>query len=189
MSDGKSQGHDINAIPAPGLGHIEKYKGIEFGVSLGVYLEEEFNSSDSGGPQNFGQNVKGPLIVPCLKVGFNKNGRNKCAIAGQSAFILPASLTFIYSYDYTRWTPYVSMKRMFSGGSAGDDTIGTRFQEKDPNIWGFVVGTKYQMPLNPGIEFRILRNSYSEDLQLSPVSTTTKRQVLWDVFVGAEIGF
>ncbi len=178
MGDGKTQGHDVNAILTPGLGHIEKYKRIEIVVSLGGYLEEEFNSSNSGGPQIFGQNVKEPLIFPYLKVGFKQNGRNKFAIVGQSAFMLPASLTFIYSYDFTRWTPYVSMKRVFSGGSAGDDPIVTRFQEKDPNIWVFGVGTECQMPLNPGIEFRILRNSYNEDLQLTPFSTTTKRQVL-----------
>ncbi len=178
MRDGKTQGHDVIAILTPNLGHIENNKGIEFGVSLGGILEEEFNSSNSGSPQNFGQNVKEPLILPYLKVGFNQNGRNKFAIVGQSAFILPSSLTFIYSYDYTRWTPYGSMKRMFPGGSAGDDPIVTRFQEKDQNIWVFGVGTEWQMPLNPGIEFGILRNSYNEDLQLTPFSTTTKRQVL-----------
>ncbi|MEE2992940.1 MAG: hypothetical protein VX603_07185 [Gemmatimonadota bacterium] len=178
MRDGKTRGHDVIATLTPSLGHIENNKGIEFGVSLGGYLEEGFNSSNSGSPQNFGQNIKEPLIVPYLKVGFNQNGRNKFAIVGQSAFILPSSLVFIYSYDYTRWTPYVSMKRMFSDGTAGDDPIVTRFQQKDQNIWVFGVGTEWQMPLNPGIEFGILRNTYNEALQLTPFSTTTKRQVL-----------
>jgi hypothetical protein len=70
------------------------------------------------------------------------------------------------------------MKRMFSDGTVGDDPIVTSFQEKDQNIWVFGVGTKWRMPLNPGIEFGILINSYNEDLQLTPFSTTTKRQVL-----------
>ncbi|MFC1683701.1 hypothetical protein ACFL0G_05815 [Candidatus Zixiibacteriota bacterium] len=122
----RSQGSDVIGLIAPSYGLVARSVGFEFGVPIGGYLEEGL-SGDSYAREY--------LILPYLKIGLNPQKKDKVALVGEAALVIPASLTLIYSHDFDRWTPYLSVKRIFSGGPAGDDPVVTRYQEHDQSIW------------------------------------------------------
>jgi hypothetical protein len=176
--NGKSKGSDVIGFITPSIG-FGKTTGIEFGFPFGWYLEESFESLDEDAVLRFNQEVNNFLVLPYLKVGFNQDKKDKFALVGQTAYIFPASLTFIYSHDFKRLTPYVSLKKVFSGGPAGDDPMITRYQEENQSIWAIAFGVEWAVIFNPAIELGMFRNSYQERVG--------QKRVLYDFFLGGKI--
>jgi hypothetical protein len=176
----RSQGSDVIGLVAPSYGLVAKGVGFEFGIPIGGYLEEGF-SSDSYSREY--------LILPYLKVGLNPQKRDKVALVGEAALIIPASLTLIYSHDFDRWTPYASVKRVFSGGPAGDDPVVTRYQEHNQSIWAAALGVELPVTSNPAIEIGVFRNSYEEGFVHGHFGGTGEKRVLYDIFMGGKVTF
>jgi hypothetical protein len=175
-----SQGSDVIGLIAPSYGLVAKSVGFEFGIPIGSYLEEGF-SSDSYAREY--------LVLPYLKIGFNPQKRDKVALVGQAALIIPTSLTLIYSHDFNHWTPYLSVKTIFSGGPAGDDPVVTRYQEHDQSIWVAALGVEWPVKSNPAIEIGMFRNSYEEGFVDGYFGGTGENRVLYDIFLGGKVTF
>jgi hypothetical protein len=184
--NGKPQGSDVIGFVSPSVG-FGNTTGFEFGLPFGWYLEEGFASLDEDEVLTFGQEVKNFLVLPYLKVGFNQDKKDKFAFVGQTSYIFPASLTFIYSHDFKGATPYVSLKRVFSGGPAGDDPMITRYQEHNQSIWAIALGVEWAVPLNPAIEVGMFRNSYEEGFVYGHFGGVGQKRVLYDFFLGGKI--
>ena len=175
-----SQGSDVIGLIAPSYGVVAKGVGFEFGIPIGGYLEEGFRSDSDAREYS---------ILPYLKIGLNPQKGDKVAFVGQAALIIPASFTVIYSHDFNRWTPYVSVKKVFSGGPAGDDPVVTRYQEHDQSIWAAALGVEWPVQFNPGIEFGMFRNSYQEGFVDGYFGGTGRKRVLYDIFLGGKVTF
>ncbi len=181
--EGKPQGADIVAFVSPSYGFAGP--GIEIGLPVAVYLEEGLASLRSDALSRYGTSPRSLLVAPYVKLGFNQTHRDKFAVLGQTVWLLPSSLTVIYSRDYGRWTPYTSLKYVFSSGPAGDDPFITRYQEGGQSIWVAALGVEYQGGPRPALEFGLMRNSYLEGTVYA--GPATGRRTLYDVFVGFRV--
>lgn len=178
VRDGFEQGSDVvvGFSPSFGIGGEKEGVGLELGIPGVLYFEDGLGDRKEGAP----------LILPYLKLGLLQDRRDKIALVAQTAYVLPISFTAIYSHDFARWTPYVSVKQLFSRGPAGDDPVITRYQRADQSMWAFAVGAEWRgsRSARPGVEIGLFTNSYAADSG-GPRSRVLER----DLYVGAKIGF
>lgn len=178
----KRQGSDYIVFVSPSYGFGQDL-GVEFGVPIGLYGEDLTGKSEGRAwLGSYGWEVTeddvAPLVFPYLKLAVPHNKRGK--VAGVLGF---GSIALIYSHKFNRWEPYVSIKKIFSGGDPQVEDVGrvlSRYQESNQRIWTVTLGAEWKAAL--AVELGILGNSY-----LSPFERPDRtRKTLYDVFVAAK---
>jgi hypothetical protein len=120
-------------------------------------------------------------------------------------------MTVIYSHDFNRWTPYVSVKKMFLSGNPALDDVPrkiSRYQEDPQSIWVLAFGGEWKTKFRSALEIGILRNRHQElilrtiDVVVYDPNTGAYRtqeeitllpggdkKVLYDFFLGLKVTF
>lgn len=183
---GNSQGSDIVAYAAPTIGFGQSV-GFEFGVPLVYYLENGLNKRKD--PRIFPayfdhEDGAHFLILPYFKLASNQNKSD--VVAG---IIDPSSVTLIYSHDFNKWTPYLSLRKMllFGNPAIGDiPRVISRYQEDNQSVLAFAFGAEWNAKFQPAIEIGMLRNSY---IELTRALSPRPERVLYDFFLGLKFTF
>jgi hypothetical protein len=156
---GKSQKSDFIATITPSLGSRHVEFGIPFGFLFSGGLENFWNELeylDDDGSRRF-------LVMPYLKIGINQSKKNKFALLGQCVYLIPYSVSGIYSHDFKKLTTYLSFKKVLHHGWLEDDPIGKfRFNEHKQSILVFSMGAELPVKHKPVIEIGVLRNRFKD---------------------------
>lgn len=158
---GQPQGPDIVGLLTPSYG-FGKSSGIEFGVPFGWYWEEGMKSWSGNGAGSPGSNARHFTVLPYFKIALNQHKKDKIAFLMQFAYVIPMSMTLIYSHDYPRWTPYVSLKTIFSTHQVTEAIHVDRYHQPDQVIWVLAIGVEFNVQNFPLIELGVMRNSFED---------------------------
>jgi hypothetical protein len=179
--DGRAQRSDVIAYVDPKYG----FGNVEFGLPVGLYLEEGISGSGPG----FGTGDKALLISPWIKVGvLPPTSRDHLAVIGQAAWLAPGNVGLRYGRDLGDWEPHVGVSYIFSAGPAGDDPVVTRYQEGGQTLWAFVAGATWNGPGRPGLQVGVLRNRYRDGTVYGDFGQPAPLRTLYDLFVGVRVG-
>ncbi len=187
VRNGEAQGPDYIVYFAPSFSFGRR---VEFGLPMGLYLEEGLASLETDAFARFGTDPRSIMLWPYLKFAMlPEDSPHHLAFVAQCAWIVPANIGVRYGRDLGTWEPYGGLSLIFSGGPAGDDPFIPRYQEARQTMLVLVAGATWNIVGQPTVEIGVLRNHYDEGAVYGDFGQPTMTQTLHDFVVAARFRF
>lgn len=176
---GAPQRHDGLATVTPAYGFGDR---VELGLPIGIYWEDGIGRAGYA----TGSQSQQVVFLPYAKLALLPRGTtDHLTVSLQAAGIAPGSIGLRYGRELGGWEPHLGLTWIASGGTAGDDPVVTRYQEKGQVLLAASAGATLLGRGRLAMELGVLRNSYLEPETISAPET---RVTLYDVFIGVRVG-